>query len=133
MTSSSNKLILNCRTYVHLTFVCDLTCRKNHLNFNDWISNGITFTDRRGEAWARRQYGQESQVKDAEKKQERRCISLSKQSDIDRMDDEFTKLATALEMPDFEFFEFQGCNSFLRRYIYEQVSLYLIERGNESD
>ena len=101
--------------------------RKNNLNFGDWINNGVNFTDGEGEAWARKHCNLDAKVENAsqEEKTPKRYVSLSKQSDIDFMDTVFATLATFLETPTEMIYEFQPCNSFLRRYIYEQVNQYV--------
>lgn len=98
--------------------------RKNNLNFGDWINNGVNFTDSNGEAWARKNCNLEEKVNNSsneEDKTPKRYISLSRQSDIDSMETAFSNLATFLENPSATIHEFQPCNGFLRRYIYEQV------------
>ena len=101
-------------------------CRKNDFNFGDWINNGVTYTDSRGEVYARKRFGLEEAV-EGEEKPEKRLVSLSNQSDIDLMGGVFAKLESFLENTEEEIFQFDHCNGFLRRYIYEQVELRYVD------
>lgn len=98
--------------------------RKNNLDFGKWISSGVTYTNKRGEENLRKQFSQEEpsniSSSDSAAKTPRRYITLSRQSDIDFMKQQFDQLDQFLESTSMTF-EFERCNGYLRRYIYEQV------------
>mmetsp|Transcript_10878 Transcript_10878/g.16565 ORF Transcript_10878/g.16565 Transcript_10878/m.16565 type:complete len:565 (-) Transcript_10878:132-1826(-) len=90
--------------------------RKNNMNFSTWIEKGVTFADSRGEEWALNKYCPK------EPAQQRNPIVLSSQSDIDFMERNMAALNKFISDVDAgDFFEFEGCNSYLRRCIYDKV------------
>lgn len=91
--------------------------RKNNLNFGDWINNGITLTDKKGELYARKRFNLDGPDMD---QPPRKLISLTNQTDIDKMGAIFAKLDEFLLSSE-TIFPFDPVNGFLRRYIYEQV------------
>jgi DNA polymerase III epsilon subunit-like protein len=106
--------------------------RKNNMDFGRWIGKGIPFVDTKGEEWLRKKYSMnEISPTDAATTaaaDSKKLITLSRKSDLDFMETNFQLFDEFLKNPSSEIFEFQECNSYLRRYIYQQIeTLYVNE------
>jgi poly(A)-specific ribonuclease len=95
--------------------------RKNGMNFQTWIGNGLTYVNERGEEFLSKKFLDfNSKPQNA---QPETLIHLTKQSDIEFMEAAMSGLKDMINDPDKFEFVFQSCNSYLRKVIYQQVEL----------
>ena len=96
--------------------------RKNKMDFGTWIGKGIPFVDSKGEEWLRKKYSM-NEVKETTvpTPDSKKLMTLSRQSDLDFMKTNFQLFDEFLKDSSSDIFEFQECNSYLRRYIYQQI------------
>jgi hypothetical protein len=108
--------------------------KKNNMDFNTWITKGITYTDEEGDTWAYKKHlepilamapSNNDGNSPAPVKRDR--IVLTKQSDIDFINrnieslQDYISAQTATTSTDSAAFQFEPTNAFLRRVIYETI------------
>jgi poly(A)-specific ribonuclease len=96
--------------------------RKNNMDFGTWIGKGITFVDAKGEEWLKKKYAMnEAPPVDPVAADPKKLMTLSRKSDLDFMEANFKLFDDFLKDSSTEIFQFQECNAYLRRYIYQQI------------
>ena len=94
--------------------------KKNNLDFGKWFSSGIPYVrNSEIEHIKNRIYGATNVPASANVVTTQ--IVLSKDTDIAFMDRNLSKLKEMIECPDRHEYTFEGCNAYLRRYIYQTV------------
>ena len=101
--------------------------RKNKMNFDQWLTKGITYVDEAGEAAVRKRFYPEGI--NGEPAAPKALIVLSKASDIEYIENNMTLIETMLRSNDHhedgsgsgDVVHFDPTNAYLRRVMYEQI------------
>lgn len=87
--------------------------RKNNMDFQSWISKGVTFTDAAGEEYIKNKFLSPPSRENP--------LVLTAASDLDYFNRNITNLKEWLISYPYEPFSFEKCNRFLRRALYEYI------------
>ena len=92
--------------------------KKNNMNFDTWITNGIPFVTSNGEEYWTDKLG----LREKQKEEiDGNMIILTEQKDKDFVERNLSNLKKVLEDPSQTQFTFEFCNAYIRRYLYQYM------------
>ena len=95
--------------------------KKNNMDFQEWIKNGITFTDSNNEANWITKLGLDEKQKDTVEASNDNKVELTELKDITFFERNINNLKAMIDDPNKTEFTFDFCNAFVRKYIYQYM------------
>lgn len=96
--------------------------KKNNMDFQEWIMNGITFVNKESESWWLEKLGLVEKEQEQEKAEENATeIVLTAEKDIQFFDRNVINLKKMIEDPNATEYTFEFCNAFMRKFLYQYM------------
>lgn len=113
--------------------------RKNKMNFDQWLTKGITYVAAEGEQWAKKKFFPDTAAAPTDEiPKEKELIKLTRPSDIEFIDRNMARVEAMLTSTDCnaegtgagDSVALESTNAFLRRVLYEQLEARYAGRVN---